>query len=167
MPPPLTLADLPKSPERKILDAVALKLRADDLLADVFKPIRVLENPARESFLSFGVGTMSVQPYQVKPADKPSQRSTVFFGVMISAFLAKEQTEEDSDLVGLDLGSYLRSLLWGLAVEDSAYPSPITFATTEFRALTPLIVADMATRILSYQAIFETDVDPAEGDFSA
>lgn len=165
--PPLTLADLDKSPERYILEAVATKLRGNTLLADCFKPIRVLENPTREAFLNFGVGTLSIQPYQVTPTDKPSQRSTVHFGVMISAFLASEQREEDSDLVGLDLGSHLRVLLWGLAVTHPSYPSPISFATTEFRPLTPLIVNETATRILSYQAIFETDVDPVQGDFSA
>jgi len=165
--PTKTLADLPESPEAKILRSVLGTLRGDSQLTDVFSPIRKLENPTREAFLTFADFSMSVQPYQVKPDDHPSKRSTVHFGVLISAYLPREQGEEESDLVWLNLGSYLRSVLWGLAVEDPDFPSPITFATSEFRYLTPLIVQDRGTRILSYQAIFETDLDPLEGTFSA
>jgi len=164
---PLTLADLPVSPERKLLAAIVALLRSLPQLTDVFKPIIVVESPTREAFINLAARTMAVQPVQVKESPMPSKRSVDKFGVMISAFLPPEATERSSDLVGLDLGNYLRQQLWGLAVTDPDYPSPISFATTEFRQLTPLVVTGSNIRILSYQATFETDIDPVAGDFSA
>ena len=99
--------------------------------------------------------------------DHPSQRSTVKLGLLISAFVPNEQTEEDSTLYGLDLGSYIRSLLWGLAVNPPVPGVNLTFATTSFVQLTPLISVDGATKIVSYHAIFEYDLDPRENDFTA
>jgi len=164
--PTLTLADLPKSAERKILEKVLAALKAEEQLSDVFRPIRLLENPTRAAFINYGAYTLAVQSFAVKLVDNPSKRATIEFGVMVSAYLPNEQTEQDSKLVGLDLGSYLRSILWGLAVlGDSG--EEISFATTDFRALTPLIGANGNTRILSYLATFQTDIDPTTGDFTA
>jgi hypothetical protein len=160
-----TLADLPASPERRIFDAVVAIIRSDAILPTVFKPIAAVESVTREAFANYGVFSAVIQPVSVKQEDHPSQRSTSMFGVVLSFFLPNEQTEEDSALVGLDLGSYLRAILWGLAVTVSNVQ--ITFATTEFKALTPLLGIGGATRILSYQATFETDVDPVTGNFSA
>jgi len=165
MPPPMTLADLDISPERKIIERVVAILRAEAQLADVFNPIRALENASREAFLSYGVFTMTVQAFAVKAEDHPSKRSTSKLSVLVSVFLPNEQGEEDSAFVGLDLGSFLRSKLWGLAVTSGG--ATYTFATTEFAHLTPLIGRNGATRILSYRANFETDIDPIEGDFTA
>jgi hypothetical protein len=163
--PPLTLADLPESPERLIYDAVVALIRADTLLSDVFKPIRALETTTREAFLNYGVFSAVIQPVAIRNDDRPSQRSTDHFGIMLSFYLPNEQTEEDTASVGLDLGSYIRKMLWGLAVQDGM-GGTYTFATTDFKALTPLIGINGATRILSFVATFETDVDPVTGGFS-
>lgn len=155
------------SPEKQITTQVLALLRADVNLTGLFSPIRLLENPTRDAFLSYGVNTLTIQPFNVKAVDHPSGRSTSLLGLMISAFVPNEQGEEDSTLFGLDLGSYLRSLLWGYAVNPPSPGVNLTFATTEFRQLTPLIGEHGATKILSYQAIFETDIDPRANDFSA
>jgi hypothetical protein len=163
----LSLADLATSPEALILAGVVAKLRADTLLSDVFHPIRIIETPTRQAFQNYGVYSFAIQPFNVRPVDRPSRRSTSFLGIMLSAFLPIEETAEDSRLLSLNIGNHLRKILWGLAVKDPSSSAIFSFATTEFKQLTPLIGSDGGTRILSYQAIFETDVDPVDGDFSS
>lgn len=163
-----TLTDLQKSPERYILEAYAVAVRADSILAAVFRTIRVLDSPTREAFLSYAIKTLSIQPYQVRLVDFPSSREATHVGIMTSAYLPTEDPDKDSPLVSLDLGNHLRKLAW---TNGGALPHPTTpgvalsFATVVFSPLTPLVPKE-GVRILSYRTIYETDLDPRSGLFT-
>lgn len=158
-----TLADLAKSPERRLLEAAVALVKADEILS-FFTPIRLVEAASVTAMLSWGSGTLVIQPVKVKPEDHPSDRSTSKFTVWISAYLPGEPREEDSKLEGLDLLNHLRKIFWGTALQELA--GPISFATTEISLLTPLVGVKGSTRILTYQVVFETDIDPKAGDFT-
>jgi len=96
--------------EERILAAFVVLLKADEDIAAEFAPILTLETPTRQAFERIAAGSMAVQPYQVKAADKPSGRSTIRVGLLVSAYLEAEQTEEDSNLLGLRLGNHIRKL---------------------------------------------------------
>ncbi len=158
-----SLEDLQKSPERMIVEAAAAILHGDEILADVFKPIRILDTPSREAFLSYGVNSMVIQPISLKAEDHPSGRTTSFLGVLISAYLAPEPREEESELQSLDLGNHLRKLFWGTDLQSAG--DALTYATTAIKLMPPLSGVNGSTRILSYLLTFETDVDPKTGLF--
>lgn len=168
MPPPIlpTLADLARSPEAKIVSAYAAVVRADPLVSSVFRPIWVIENADRAGLLTWGERTLIVQPWQLRKEDFPSSREKLLVGIGVSAFLASEQTAENSALVGLDLGNHLRKI----AFLNQALPNPsnpsvaMTFATVDFSTLTPL-VTPAGVRILTYRTVYETDIDPKTGEF--
>lgn len=166
MPTP-TLADLAKAPERKVFEAAAAALKADSIIGAVFHPIRQLETPKYEAFLSYGVYEMVVQPGVAKLDDKPMRRETVRLPVWISAYLPWEPREEDSRLVGLDLGNRIRTLFWGKTFMDPGNPGiGMNVATTSFRFLELLAPKDGATRILTWEVMFEIDINPTTGAFA-
>lgn len=166
--PPITPGTLAKSPERKVFEAYVEHLRDDETIAALFDPILAVETPTLKAFLSYGTGSMAVQPVPPKPDDHPSSRSTSRLAVHISAYLPPEQREENSECVGLDLGGYLRKITWGLTLADPDNLDGVmmNFATTSFRQLPSIMPADGATRILTYEVVFELDVDPTTNDFS-
>lgn len=160
-----SLTDLQKSIERYILEAYAALVRADAIMAAVFNPIRIVDSPTREAFLSYPVRTLSIQPYQVRLEDFPSSRQTTHIGIMTSAFMSSENQEKDSVLLSLDLGNHLRKLAWtqgGAFVHPTLVGISLTFATVIFSQLTPIVPKE-GVRILSYRTIYETDIDPVTG----
>lgn len=167
-PPPYTLADLDTSPEAKIVAAYAAVVRADPLLADVFRPILVVETAGREGLGAYGVRTLMLHPVQVRKEDFPMGREKLLVAIAASAFLAAEETEENSDLVGLNLGNHFRML----AFANQQLPDPddagmnMTLATVDFSVLTPLLTTK-GVRILTYRTVYETDIEPVTGEFTS
>lgn len=158
-----SLEDLQRSPERLIVEAAAAILRGDEIMAAVFKPIRILDTPSKEAFLSYGADEIAIQPVSVKAEDHPSGRTTTFLGVLVSAYLAPEPREEESELASLDLGNHLRKLFWGTDLKVAG--DALTFATTAIKMMPTFAGTNGSTRILSYLLTFETDVDPKTGLF--
>lgn len=160
----VTLASLlTDGPEVRLLKAAAEIVKADPILS-WFQPILIVEVASVKAMLAWGSGTLVIQPVTVKPADKPSRRSTSFFSIWISAYLPGESREEDSKLEGTNLLNVVRKLFWGEALREAS--TPISFATTEVAMLTPLVGVSGSTRILTYQVTVETDIDPRVGDFT-
>lgn len=166
--PPYTLADLDESPEAKILAAYAEVVRADPLLADCFKPILVVETTGRDGLLAYGVGTLMLHPVAVRKEDFPMGRETVLVSIAATAFLKAEETEENSDLVGLNLGNHFRKL--GFLNQQLDDPDNagfhMTLATIDFSVLTPLLTTT-GVRILTYRTVYETDITPSTGAFAS
>jgi len=149
--------------EERILAAFVVLLKADEDIAAEFAPILTLETPTRQAFERIAAGSMAVQPYQVKAADKPSGRSTIRVGLLVSAYLEAEQTEEDSNLLGLRLGNHIRKLAFSNPrLSDT---EPLTMSAVEVVQLTTLAPSE-GVRILSYRIFYETDIDPATGELS-
>lgn len=165
----LTFADLPKSPERLIMEAYAAVVRADPLVSDIFRPITVVEDPGRDAAKVWGARALVIQPWQLGKEDWPSSRETLRIGIATSAFLPMEESSEpNSKFVGLDLGNHFRKLTYANQTLINPTPSPVrmTFATVDFRTLVALIVEGKGIRILTYRAVYETDIDPRTGEFA-
>jgi hypothetical protein len=154
-------------PEARITRAFFAMLEADALFTASFDPVVLVENPSQEAFVNYAQGSAAVQPGKVKGVDKPSRRQVSFTSILVSLYVKREESEEDSDLVGLYWLSYIRCLAWGLAIPNPLDPTAyLNFATTTVEQLTPVITKE-GTRVLSYQVIFETDLDPTTGSFLA
>ena len=154
-------------PEARITRAFFAMLEADALFAASFDPIVLVENPSQEAFVNYAQGSAAVQPGKVKGVDKPSRRQVSLISILVSLYVKREESEEDSDLVGLYWMSYIRCLAWGLAIPNPLDPSAyLNFATTSVEQLTPVLTKE-GTRVLSYQVTFETDLDPSTGSFLA
>jgi hypothetical protein len=166
MPEPLD--GLSQSPEALIAKTFFGILKADSLLVSVFKPILLIESPTREAFDELTIYTMAVVPWRVRLTDHPGGRQTSFLDLIVSGYLPKEGTEQDSRLRGLDLGSHVRKLAYsnmGL-VDTIADPDRvITFAVIDFAYLVSLEPRDTGIRILSFQITFQTDIAPETGAF--
>lgn len=166
-PNPAALSGLSKGPERYIVEAYAALVLADAVLAAAFSPIRIVDSPTREAFLSYPVYQMSIQPYQVALTDFPSNREKSLTGIVASCYLPDENPGSDSPLLSLDLGNHFRKIAF---TRGGALPHPVTagvwltFATVTFSMLTPLIPRE-GVRILSYRTIYETDIVPTTGLF--
>jgi hypothetical protein len=158
------LAGLPVSPEHEMLVAFAALVRADSLLKSAFNPIVLVESPTREAMGSFGAFTAVIQPYQVRPVERPSSREESHLGIMMSFYVPSEPTEEDSLLWGLDLGSYVRALATTGAPLKKAGVG-ITVGVPDVLQLTPLMTTD-GVRILTFRLIYLAIVDPAAGAFA-
>lgn len=167
MPPPLTLADLAKSAERKIVEAYAAIVKADTLIADVFKPIILIETANPKDVNDLMSYSIAIGPAQIDKTDFPSSREKILVPILVAAFLPSEQTSEDSAFVGLDLGNHLRKLAWNNQTLANAAPPPtwMTFATVDFTQLTPLLTTE-GVKILRYRTVYETDIEPKTGAFA-
>lgn len=159
------LAGLSQSPEAQIARAFFAILKTDTLLAAAFKPILLIESPTREAFNELTIYTMAVVPFRVKLKDHPSGRSTLYLDLLVSAYLAKEGTEADSLLRGLDLGNHIRKIAFSNAELTDTSSNVITFAAVDFAHLPTLEPKDTGVRILSFQVTFQTDIAPATGAF--
>lgn len=154
------LAGLSQSPEAQIATGFLAVLRGDTLLASAFRPILLIESPTREAFNNLTVYTMALVPFRVKMRDHPSGRSTILVDLVVSAYLPKEPTDEESQLRGLDLGSHIRKLAY-----SNADLSGVAFDAVDFAILPALEPKDTNVRILSFQITFSADIAPASGQF--
>src|SRR5262249_9141249 len=144
-----------KSPERRIAEGFLAKLRGDELFSRTWSPIVLVESPTIEAMNAFAAGTCSVGVGGAKPVDRPSKRQTSLVSFLVSLYMAKEETSIDSECPGLDWMSYVRSLAWGLVLDDVNSGAHMAFATTTVVPLTPLLTLE-GVMIQSYRVTFET-----------
>ena len=158
MPEPLD--GISQSPEAQITQAFFAVLKADSLLASAFKPILLIESPTREAFDELTVYTMAVVPFRLRIVDHPNDRQTIYMEVIVSAYLPKEPTEQDSVLRGLDLGNHIRKIAY-----SNADLAGIAFDAVDFAYLVSLQPKDTGVRILSFLTTFQSDIAPTTGLF--
>lgn len=144
---------LSESPEAKITRAFFAVLVADTTLSAIFTPILLIESPTREAFDALTPMTLALIPLRIRAKDMASDRQTIILDLVISAYLPREATEENSKLRLLDLGNHIRKLTY-----TNLGLGGLTFQTADFVYLPALEPKNTAIRIVSFQITFQADI---------
>jgi hypothetical protein len=153
--------------EARIIRAAYATISQSSVMKAQFKVIRLVE--ALTQLVAFGVGTLVVAGFPVKPDGKPSSRELIYVDVYVCPVFPLEPTDFDSKLLISEFFNDLRVLLWSnLPLVDSTVNPTVnvTDAVVDLEWRSTVLLKSNIGRVPIMVARYQKSIDPETGDFN-